>query len=97
MTNKPILSYSDFAREFIIYTDASGYGIGAALAQMQSLPSPAEDNEINNTRIPATHEEKEVVIAYTSKHFNDREAKWSTTEKECYAIIHAIVVFRTYL
>ncbi|KZR96108.1 Uncharacterized protein APZ42_009738, partial [Daphnia magna] len=39
----------------------------------------------------------EVVIAYTSKHLNDREAKWSTTEKEAYAIIHAVDVFRTYL
>ncbi|KZS03442.1 Uncharacterized protein APZ42_033822, partial [Daphnia magna] len=39
----------------------------------------------------------EVVIAYTSKHLNDREAKWSTTEKEAYAIVHAIEVFRTYL
>ncbi|KZS06710.1 Uncharacterized protein APZ42_029739, partial [Daphnia magna] len=39
----------------------------------------------------------EVVIAYTSKHLNDREAKWSATEKEAYAIIHTIDVFRTYL
>ncbi len=40
---------------------------------------------------------REVVIAYTSKHLNEREAKRSTTEKECFAIIHAIEVFIPYL
>ena len=95
LTTKPILGYPDFTREFIIYTDASGYGIGAVLAQMQApaLPDTSETSEANS----AEAGDREVVIAYTSKHLSEREAKWSTTEKECYAIIHAIEVFRPYL
>ena len=89
LTSKPILRYPDFSREFIIHTDASGYGIGAVLAQMQCPPHSAKTVEEND--------EIEVVIAYSSKHLNDRESKWSTTEKEAYAIIHAIQVFKPYL
>ena len=95
LTTRPILGYPDFTREFIIYTDASGYGIGAALAQMQT-PALTESSETDDT-VSAETGDREVVIAYTSKHLNEREAKWSTTEKECFAIIHAIDVFRPYL
>ncbi len=95
MTTKPILGYPDFSREFIIYTDASGYGIGAVLAQMQTSALP-DQSETDNAD-PTESEDREVVIAYTSKPLNEREAKWSTTEKECFAIVHAIEVFRTYL
>ena len=38
-----------------------------------------------------------MVIAYTSKHLNDAQAKWSTTEKEAYAIVHAVKTFYHYL
>jgi len=64
LTTKPILGYPDFSREFIIYTDASGYGIGAVLAQMQTpaLPDPTEANEADT----AETGDREVVIAYTS-------------------------------
>ena len=88
LTSKPILRYPDFTRDFIIHTDASGYGIGAVLAQMQSPPRSAD---------PVGSDDLEVVIAYSSKHLDDRQAKWSTTEKEAYAIIHAIEVFKPYL
>ncbi|KAI9549992.1 hypothetical protein GHT06_007060 [Daphnia sinensis] len=96
LITRPILSFPDFTRDFIIYTDASGYGIGAVLAQMQSPPQSADSDETNGPDLTES-DGVEVVIAYTSKHLNDREAKWSTTEKEAYAIVHAIEVFRTYL
>lgn len=83
LTSRPLLSYPDFSREFIIQTDASGYGLGAVLSQMQ--------------RSPHSDEEVEVVIAYASRHLNERERKWSTTEKECLAIIYAVTVFRPYV
>ena len=89
LTSKPLLRYPDFTREFIVYTDASGYGIGAVLAQVQRLPHSEDTGSVSS--------DQEVVIAYSSKHLNDREAKWSTTEKEAFAIIHAIDVFKPYL
>ena len=69
LVSEPVLGYPDFTREFIIHTDASGFGIGAVLAQMQRPPHDSEESD-----------DREVVIAYSSKHLNDREAKWSTTE-----------------
>ncbi|KZS02639.1 Uncharacterized protein APZ42_000245, partial [Daphnia magna] len=33
LITRPVLGYPYFSREFIIYTDASGYGIGAVLAK----------------------------------------------------------------
>ena len=81
LTSPPILSYPNFSREFIIHTDASGYGVGSVLAQIQ------EEKGI----------EKEVVIAYTSQHLNNTQANWSTVEKEAYAIVHAVKTFYPYL
>jgi len=83
LTTSPVLSYPDFSKIFLVYTDSSGWAVGAVLSQMQRLPGEDDD--------------REVVIAYTSKHLTDREKKWSTTELEAYAIIHAVTVFRPYL
>ncbi|KZS00154.1 Uncharacterized protein APZ42_003672, partial [Daphnia magna] len=96
LITRPVLGYPDFSREFIIYTDASGYGIGAVLAQIQPPPQSADSVESDGQDLRKS-DGVEVVIAYTSKNLNDREAKWSTTEKEAYAIIHAIDVSKTYL
>lgn len=73
----PLLGYPDFRKEFVLFTDASNYGIGAVLSQIQ--------------------EEKEVVIAYFSKHLNKAEIKYSTIEKEAFAVVEAIKRFRHYL
>ncbi|KZS03345.1 Uncharacterized protein APZ42_033952 [Daphnia magna] len=96
LITRPVQGYLDFSREFSIYTDASGYGIGAVLAQIQPQTQSADLSESDRQDLRESYC-VEVVIAYTSKHLNDREAKWSTTEKEAYAIIHVIDVFRTYL
>ncbi|KAK4031099.1 hypothetical protein OUZ56_024632 [Daphnia magna] len=83
--DRPILSYPDFTREFFIYTDASGYGVETVLAQIQSPPQSEDSAETNESDLSVS-DGFEVVISYTSKHLKDREAKWSTTEKEAYAI-----------
>ena len=36
LTKAPILSHPDFERPFIIYTDSSGFGLGAVLSQVQT-------------------------------------------------------------
>ena len=99
LITNPILGFPDFTREFIIYTDASGYGVGAVLAQMQTLPHDVEITADNSTSIQPNIKkgEREVVIAYASRHLKDREAAWATVEKECYAIIYALKQFKAYI
>lgn len=91
LCSAPVLAYPDFAQPFIIHTDACGYGVGGILSQM---PTPSSE--------PASEEEsvmdsKEHPIAYTSKHLNDLQIKWCTTEKEAFAIYHTVKAFFPYL
>jgi hypothetical protein len=67
-----ILQYPDFTRNFIVHTDASGYDIGAVLAQMQRPP---------HSEGPLGSDDIEVVIACSWKYLDDRHAKRSTTKK----------------
>ena len=97
LTTKPILSYPDFAREFIIHTDASGYGIGAVLSQVQIISFTPTGNQNKEENKQNNKSEREFAIAYTSKHLNDVQAKWSKTKKEAYAIVHAVKTFYHYL
>ena len=72
-----------------MYTDALGFVIGAVLAK----PLHPESLSIEEPHAISD----DVAIVYSSKNLNERELKWSTTEKEALAIIHAVTVFRTYL
>jgi len=81
LTNSPILRFPDFTRDFIVYTDASGYGVGAILGQVQ---------KVNN-------KDEEVVIAYYSKHLTERQQRWGVTEREALAILLAVQNFHPYL
>jgi hypothetical protein len=67
---RPILKYPDPSKDFIIYTDASGTAIGAAILQ-------EHDGELHP-------------VCFVSKHFDDTQVNWSTTEKEYYAVYYTL-------
>lgn len=81
LTSSPILAHPDFTEEFVVQTDASGYGVGAVLGQTQWVEGKRRD----------------VVIAYASQHLTDTQSRWCTLDKELYAIIYALKTFHPYL
>ncbi|GBM68120.1 Transposon Ty3-I Gag-Pol polyprotein [Araneus ventricosus] len=77
LTKDPVLGFFIPGDKTLIHTDASGYGIGAVLVQIQC--------------------ELEKPIAYASRSLTPSEKNYSTTEKECLAVIWAISKFRPYI
>lgn len=77
LISAPILNCPNFTLPFFVQTDASGYGIGAALTQRNG--------------------DDEHVICYASRTLTSQERNFSTTERECLAVIWAIEKFRPYL
>ena len=91
LCSEPVLAYPNFAQPFIIHTDACGYGVGGILSQMPNSsnePASGEESVLDSKGYP---------IAYTSKHLNDLQMKWCTTEKEAYAIYQTVKAFFPYL
>ena len=75
----PKLFFLDDTSPIILYTDASGYGMGAYLAQVVKT-SDGKD--------------KEVPIAFMSASFQGGQLDWQTPQKECYAIYRGIEKFQ---
>jgi len=73
LTTAPVLHYPDFARQFIIATDASDYAIGAVLSQesvIQDRPIAYASRVLNKAKQNYNTTEKELLaIVWAVKHF----------------------------
>ena len=79
LTVIPHLAYPDVNKPYTLYTDASQSCIGACLTQ-----PCCEGEEV----IPGIKTEKP--IYYLSRKLSDTQTRWSTVEKEAYAIHYAL-------
>jgi len=79
----PILAKPDYSRPFRIYTDASDVGVGAVLVQL--LPNPL------------TGKEELAAIAYKSRRFSAREARWPVGEREAYGCRYGLESFKEFI
>ena len=74
----PIMKLPNFNQEFIVYTDASNFGVAFILVQKG-------DDDV------------EYVVQYGSRSMTPTERRYSTTERECLAIVYACKELRHYL
>jgi hypothetical protein len=84
MCAKPVLRQPDYNKMFTLSTDASGYGVGAVLAQ-EGLPDP-------RTNKPRMHP-----VAYYSSTFTPTERNYDVYERELLAVVKALKNWRPHL
>jgi hypothetical protein len=82
LTRAPILSFPDFSLPFYVATDASNVGIGAVLYQL-----PGGEAEPENIRY----------ISFVARSLQDRERRYSATQKELLGIVFALKKLHYYL
>jgi hypothetical protein len=86
LTKIPLLVHPDVSRKLVLHTDASEYAIGACLQQ------PILESE---DILPG--ESKEEPIYYLSHSLSKAQRKWSTFEREAYAVYYSIKKLNFYL
>ena len=86
LTVLPHLAYPDVNKQYTLYTDASDTCVGACLTQ----PIDGEDEVIPGIR-------NEKPIYYLSHRLSDTQCRWSTIEKEAFAIHFALQKLDHYL
>ena len=86
LTVIPMLAYPDLNKPYALYTDASADTIGACLTQ------PCEEGE---SILPGVKNEKP--IYFLSHKLSKTQSKWSTIEKEAFAIHYALQKLDHYL
>ncbi|CAC5403541.1 unnamed protein product [Mytilus coruscus] len=80
----PLLAYPDLNKPYVLYTDASDNCVGACLTQVQGSPIKGE-NEVERP------------IYFLSHKLSDTQTRWSTIEKEAFAIHYALQKLNHYL
>jgi RNase H-like domain found in reverse transcriptase/Reverse transcriptase (RNA-dependent DNA polymerase)/Integrase zinc binding domain/Integrase core domain/Zinc knuckle len=81
LVTAPVLAMPDYSKPFILQTDASMIGIGAALCQVYTIDSF----------------EVEKPVAYASRALRKHEKNYAVTHLELLALIYAIKVFKHYI
>jgi hypothetical protein len=84
MCAKPVLKQPDYNKTFTLSTDASGYGIGAVLAQ-DGQPDP-------KTGKPCMHP-----VMYYSLTFTPTERNYDVYQRELLAVVKALKNWRPHL
>ena len=74
--------YPDYSLEWVLRTDSSDYGVGGVLMQIKLVPGRPDEYQ---------------VIAVCSQKYSEQAMKWTTIEKEAYAIFFAVRKFSYYL
>jgi RNase H-like domain found in reverse transcriptase len=85
MCRKPVLAQPNYAKPFVVHTDASAYGVGAILLQESDTPS---QNPHKNFLHP---------IAYYSASFIAAEQNYDIYERELLAVVKAFKHWRSHL
>ncbi|CAC5397875.1 unnamed protein product [Mytilus coruscus] len=80
----PLLAYPDLNKPYVLYTDASDNCVGSCLTQVQESPIKGE-NEVERP------------IYFLSHKLSDTQTRWSTIEKEAFAIHYALQKLNHYL
>ena len=81
LVEPPILALPQPGRPYMIDCDASKYGIGAVLLQQQDATQPTEW----------------ATVGYYSKTLSREQRNYSATERECLAVVWAVLKLRPYL
>ena len=81
LASPPILALPQPNREYMIDCDASSYAIGVVLLQQQ------DDKKPNDW----------ATVGYFSKTLTKEQRNYSPTERECFAVIWAVITLRPYL
>lgn len=88
LTVIPLLSYPDPNKEYLLYTDALDTAVGASLVQ------PMNDND---DEVILGVRKKIKPLYYLSHKLRDTQTRWSTVEKEAFAIHFALQKLDHYL
>jgi len=93
MQKAATVHYPDRDLEWILRTDASNIAVGAVLLQLLPLARLTEEQSMQAQKENLLREDGTVAmpLAFISKKLSDAATRWTTTEQELFAIIHAFV------